>query len=279
MSLFAGVVGMGLGGAITAIFGAKTERMISIFLSLAAGVMMSIVFIELIPEAIEYSNVWITLIGLALGVLMVLILHNIMDRIPISNTSEPETPGTKPLKRNPSEARISKSETADSKLHETYAEFFHSSELLDKQKSMIRSGMIMLFAIALHNIPEGLAMGAAGYHDMALGLTIAIMIGLHNIPEGMAISAPLISGGLSKAKTVLLVTLTGATTIIGTIAGILIGGISDIALALSFAVASGAMLYVVFGEILPQSIVTNKDRIPTIFALVGVVIGLLFTQI
>jgi len=260
MSLFAGVVGMGLGGAITAIFGAKTDRMISIFLSLAAGVMMSIVFIELIPEAIEYSNIWVTLVGLALGVLMVLVLHNIMDRMPTANKSSDSNP-------------------SESKLHDSYAEFFHSSDVLDKQKSMIRSGMIMLFAIALHNIPEGLAMGAAGYHDMALGLTIAIMIGLHNIPEGMAISAPLISGGLSKVKTVFLVTVTGATTIIGTVIGILVGGISDVALALSFAIASGAMLYVVFGEILPQSIVTNKDRVPAIFALVGVVIGLLFTQI
>jgi len=257
MSLFAGVVGMGLGAAVTAIFGTKTDRMISIFLSLAGGVMLSIVFIELIPEAIEYSNIWITLIGLALGVLMVLFLHNIMDRIPTSKSSKP----------------------SESKLHDTYVEFFHSSDILDKQKSMIRSGLIMLFAIALHNVPEGLAMGAAGYHDAALGLTIAIMIGLHNIPEGMAISAPLISGGLSKIKTIVLVTLTGATTIIGTVIGIWVGGISEVALALSFAVASGAMLYVVFGEILPQSIVTNKDRIPTVFALVGVVIGLVITQI
>ena len=258
MSLFAGVVGMGLGGVITAVFGTKTERMVSIFLSLAAGVMISIVFIELIPEAIEYSDVWITLIGLALGVLMVFALHSIMDRLPTSKPSD---------------------KAPESKLHDTYAEFFHSSDILDKQKSMIRSGLIMLFAIALHNVPEGLAMGAAGYHDAALGLTIAIMIGLHNIPEGMAISAPLISGGLSKVKSIVLVTLTGATTIIGTVIGILVGGISDVALALSFAVASGAMLYVVFGEILPQSIVTNKDRIPTVFALVGVVIGLVITQI
>jgi len=254
MSIFAGVVGMGLGGIITAIFGSRTEKMISIFLSLASGVMLSIVFIELIPEAIEYSNAGIAIIGLIIGVLMVMILNNIMDKVSKTNKSE-------------------------SKLHESYAEFFHSSEVISSKKSLIRSGMVMLFAIALHNIPEGLAMGAAGYHDAALGLTLAIMIGLHNIPEGMAISAPLISGGLSKLKTVLLVTLTGATTLIGTIAGLIIGGISDIALALSFSIAGGAMLYVVFGEILPQSIVTNKDRLPAVFALVGIIVGLLITQI
>ena len=76
-----------------------------------------------------------------------------------------------------------------------------------------------------------------------------------------------------------MVVLTGATTVVGAIAGVLIGGISDITFALSFAVAGGAMLYVVFGEILPQSIVANKDKIPTIFALVGIIVGLLFTQI
>ena len=245
---------MGFGGLVTAVFGSRTEKMISIFLSLAGGVMVSIVLIELIPEAIEYSSILIAVIGLILGALMVLVLNNIMDK-------------------------ISKTDKSESKLHESYADFFHSSEMIDNKKSMLRSGMIMLFAIALHNIPEGLAMGAASYHDAALGFTLAIMIGLHNIPEGMAISAPLISGGFSKVKTLILVMLTGATTVVGAVAGVFIGGISDIALALSFSVAGGAMLYVVFGEILPQSIVTNKDRMPAIFALVGIIVGLLFTQI
>jgi len=252
LSFFAGVIGMGLGGVITAIFGSRTEKMISIFLSLAGGVMVSIVLLELIPEAVEYSNVGVAVVGLALGALMVLILNDIVDKI---------------------------SKTKEAKMHESYTEFFHANEMVGNKKSMIRSGMIMVFAIALHNIPEGLAMGAAGYHDAALGLTLAIMIGLHNIPEGMAISAPLISGGLSRIKTLAIVMLTGATTLIGSIAGVLIGGISHFALALSFSMAGGAMLYVVFGEILPQSIVTNKDRIPSIFALIGIIVGLLVTQI
>ena len=257
LSLLAGVVGMGLGGLITAVFGNRTEKMVSIFLSFAGGVMVSIVLIELIPEAIEYSNIWVTIIGVAIGAVMVLALNDVMDK-------------------------FSRTDKSKSKLHESYTEFFHSEGITEKgaaQKSMLRSGMIMLFAIALHNVPEGLAMGAAGYHDAALGLTIAIMIGLHNIPEGMAIAAPLISGGLSKPKSLMLIMLTGATTVVGAVAGVLLGGISYTMLALSFAVASGAMLYVVFGEILPQSIVTNKDKIPAIFAMVGIVVGLLFLQI
>jgi ZIP family zinc transporter len=167
----------------------------------------------------------------------------------------------------------------DTKIHETYEDFFHSKDIISRKKSMFRSGLIMLFAIGLHNIPEGLALGAAGHHDMGLGITLTILIGLHNIPEGMAVAAPLIAGGLSKLKTVTLTFLIGATTIIGAVIGVFVGGISETTLALSFAAAAGAMLYVVLGEILPQSIVTSKDRVPTVFALVGIVVGMVFIEI
>jgi len=254
MSLLAGVAGMGLGGVLTAIFGSRTDKMIGIFLSFAGGVMTSIVFLELIPTSIEYSNILIAIVGIVIGAVLGWVLHNVTDR-------------------------ISNSEKTDSKLHKNYAEFFHSSDIISRKKSMLRSGMIMLIAIGLHNIPEGLALGAAGNHDLGLGITLTIIIGLHNIPEGMAVSAPLIAGGLSKTKSIVLTLLIGTTTVIGAIAGVLIGGISDTAVAISFSVAGGAMLYVVLGEILPQSIVMSKDRVPTIFALVGVIIGMLFIAI
>jgi len=253
MSLFAGVVGMGLGALFTAFFGSRTDRMTSIFLSFAGGVMISIVFLELIPESIELANFPVTMVGLLIGAALVLFLNNLMDRLSRAGNG--------------------------SKLHETFAEFFHSDEMLTRKTSIMRSGMIMLFAMGLHNVPEGLAMGAAGHHDASLGLTLAIIIGLHNIPEGMAVSAPLIAGGLSKTKSVAITFLAGATTVVGAIAGVLIGGISDIAVSISFAIAGGAMLYVVLGEILPQSIVTSKDRIPTVFALVGIIVGMLFIVI
>jgi ZIP family zinc transporter len=216
--------------------------------------MISIVFLELIPKAKDHSNTAVAIIGLIMGVFLVFLLNNLMDRISGAGKQK-------------------------SKLHGNYAEFFHASGVITNKNSMLRAGMIMLFAIGLHNIPEGLAMGAAGYLDANLGLTLAIIIGLHNIPEGMAVSAPLIAGGLSKTKSVALTLFIGSTTVIGAIAGVIIGGISDIAVAISFSMAGGAMLYAVLSEIFPQSIVTNKDRVPTIFALAGIVIGILFTQI
>lgn len=253
MSIIAGVAGMGVGGLLTVVFGSKSDKMVGIFLSFSGGVMISIAFAELIPEAIELSNITITIVGLFAGAVLVSALHYIMDFITTSG--------------------------GKSKMHETFAEFFHSGDVISKKSNMLRSGMIMLFAIGLHNIPEGLAMGAAGNYDARLGLTLAIIIGLHNIPEGMAVSAPLILGGLSKFKSVLITLIAGATTVLGAVIGVLLGSISDIAVALSFGAAAGAMLYVVLGEIIPQSIAMSKDRIPTIFAFLGLVIGLVFTKI
>jgi ZIP family zinc transporter len=241
---------MGIGSLLTAIFGSSSDKTISIFLSFAGGVMLSIVFLDLFPEALDHSNIVITTISIILGVLMVMFLNNILDRISKSG-----------------------------KLHGSFAEFFHEGEMITSKRVMLRSGLIMLFAIALHNIPEGLAMGAAGLYDddYRLVFSIALLIGLHNIPEGMAISAPLIAGGLSKAKTVLLTLLAGATTIVGAFIGILVGGVSEYAISITFSMAGGAMLYIVFSEILPHCIVTSKDRMPTFFLLVGVLVGMLFS--
>jgi len=252
LSVIAGVAGMGIGGLLTALFGSKSDKMIGIFLSFSGGVMISIAFAELIPEAIELANTWIMVIGLFMGAALVFILHTVMDNISHSD-------------RN-------------SKLHETFAEFFHSGDMISKESSMMRSGLMMLFAIGLHNIPEGIALGAAGNYDARLGLALAIIIGIHNIPEGMAVSAPLILGGLSKTKSVVITLIAGATTVLGAVVGVILGSISDVAVALSFGAAAGAMLYVVIGEILPQSIAMSKDHVPTIFAFIGIVVGMVFTE-
>jgi len=255
LSFVVGAVGMGVGGLLTALFGGRTDKMISIFLSFAAGVMVSIVLLKLVPEAIKYGGndlqgAGIAIVGLAGGALLVLLLSNVLDKISGNR----------------------------GKLHENYAEFFHSEDLI-KRKKMLRAGTIMLLAMALHNIPEGLAIGAAGTANIEFGITMSMVIALHCIPEGMAVTAPLISGGLSKTKSVALTFMTGATTVVGAGIGVLIGGISDVALSLSLSIAGGAMLYVVFAEILPQTVVSTKNRIPPVFTLVGIITGILIAQI
>ena len=137
----------------------------------------------------------------------------------------------------------------------------------------------MACAIALHNVHEGMTIGASyASNNGVMGsaaLVLAVLIGLHNIPEGMAVSVPLISGGMGKGKAVLLTACSGIPTIIGALLGYLLGDIGAVGLALSLGFASGAMLYVVFGEIFPQAILMYHSKLPAFFSIIGVLAGLI----
>ncbi|MCL2704054.1 MAG: ZIP family metal transporter [Defluviitaleaceae bacterium] len=248
-------MGMGLGGALSALLGKRSPEMMCWMLSFAGGVMISIVGFELIPGAIELSGTAMTITGLIIGVCVVMALNRVVDKFSLARGHDDSL-----------------------RIHHTHEELYHEGGILNS-KALLRSGVIMLVAIALHNLPEGVAIGAAGSFDARLGFTLALMIALHNIPEGMAIAAPLIGGGIGKGKAVTLTALSGAPTFIGAAFGILIGGVSNTALCLSLAAAGGAMLYVVFGEIIPQSVVMTKSRFTSIITLFGIIVGLLITRI
>ena len=138
----------------------------------------------------------------------------------------------------------------------------------------------MAAAIALHNVPEGMVIGASfarTAQETLLnrgGLTMAIVIGLHNIPEGMAVAVPLISGGMPKWRAVVITALTGFPTVLGAVLGFTVGAMGPVALALSLSFASGAMLYVVFGEILPQAILMYRSKLPAFSTIMGMLVGL-----
>ncbi|MDE7337172.1 MAG: ZIP family metal transporter, partial [Clostridia bacterium] len=149
------------------------------------------------------------------------------------------------------------------------------------------AGLVMMTAIALHNLPEGMVIGASyALEDNLLsnlfsgsGFIMAIVIGLHNIPEGMAVSVPLISGGMSKVKATLLTALSGLPTVVGALLGFALGGINNFTLILSLGFASGAMLYVVFGELLPESILMWKSKLPALSLFIGVLVGFLLVTV
>ena len=168
-------------------------------------------------------------------------------------------------------------------------ELIHSNHLETHKKAksnLFIAGLVMMTAIALHNLPEGMVIGAsyAITPDVTAnlfsgsGFIMAIVIGLHNIPEGMAVSVPLISGGMGKTKAVLLTALSGLPTVLGAVLGYALGGINEIMLMLSLGFASGAMLYVVFGELLPESILMWKSKMPALSLFVGVLAGFLLVM-
>jgi len=254
-SVMAGVCGTGLGGLITVLLGAKSDKASCMFLSFAGGIMTGMVAFGLIPESLDTGGMRLTLAGLAAGLAAILLLNYAVDRMTGAGDRERG-------------------------LHGTPGEMYHAQNLMiGGGRNMLRSGIVMLTAIGLHNIPEGLAIGAAGSHDLRLGLSLAIIIALHDIPEGMAVAAPLLAGGMSKVKAALLTTLSGAPTVAGAALGMLFGNISDAAVAFSIAFAGGAMLYVVFGEIIPQAVTMQKSRVPAVVTMAGFVVGLLMTNI
>jgi len=247
-SILAGVIGKGLGGVLVALLKNLTVRLTGIFMSFAGGVMVSIVLFELMPVAAQYSSFTTILVGISIGAVATMLINRLICLI----------------------MRLS---SKSAKCSESPSNLSSKTQQSQPCKTMMRSGLALLFAIALHNFPEGLIIGVAGKHDISLSYTLAFIIGLHSIPEGMTISAPLIAGGMKKRKAAFLALLTGTSTILGAVVGIMAGSISDTAIAISLSVAGGAMLYAVFGEVLPQAIRIRKDMVTPFSFLIGLVAG------
>ena len=112
-----------------------------------------------------------------------------------------------------------------------------------KGNSLLKTGIIVSVGLAIHNFPEGLAIGSGFEASFKLGLSLAIAICFHDIPEGISMAVPMKNGGMKKSKVVFYVILSGVTTGIGALFGSIIGNISEqiIAIALSFATRSNAI--------------------------------------
>ena len=243
-----------------------SNRTVSLLLSFAGGVMLSVVSSDLVIEAVETDmGVLTVILAIMLGVAVTFFLNYLIDRktnpeVPHIDANHPKT-----------------ADDLDELIHSDHLQEHYARN--DTKLGLFLAGVIMAAAIALHNVPEGMTIGASyASNDGAMGgaaLVLAILIGLHNIPEGMAVSVPLISGGMARWKAVLITAATGIPTILGALLGYMLGDIGPMGLTLSLGFASGAMLYVVFGEILPQSILMYHSKLPAFSAIAGILVGLL----
>ena len=262
----AGVAGTGIGGLIGAMLQKDSNRTVSLLLSFAGGVMLSVVCFDLVTEAVETNaGLWVAVAAIAAGVAITYFLNYLIDR-----KTNPEVPHID--KNHPQTA-----DDLDELIHSDHLEQHYAQK--DNKLGLFVAGIVMASAIALHNVPEGMTIGASyASNNGVMGsaaLVLAVLIGLHNIPEGMAVSVPLISGGMSKVKAVLITASTGIPTILGAILGYILGEIGPMGLTLSLGFASGAMLYVVFGEILPQSILIYHSKLPAFSTIAGILLGML----
>lgn len=272
ITFIAGVVGTGIGGLIGALCKKDSKKIVSLFLSFAAGIMLAVVCFDLLKEAIEpikgeHVNAFLVVGFTFVGYIIVYVINKFIDmrlkkEVPHTSKDHPE-------------------------IHDDLGEIIHADHLEHHKKSdnrLFEAGLVMAIVIALHNLPEGMVIGAtyAKQPNLIVGgsaLVISIVIGIHNIPEGMAVSVPLISSGTKKWKAILYTALSGVPTIIGAILGFLLGMINATFLSISLALASGAMLYVIFGELLPESIIMWKSKFPALMILIGLLLGFVLVLI
>lgn len=142
------------------------------------------------------------------------------------------------------------------------------------QNTLLKTGIIVSIGLALHNFPEGLAIGSGFGASIKLGLSLAIAICLHDVPEGISMAVPMKNGGMNVAKVIFYVVISGITTGIGAFFGALIGGISQNVIAMCLAFAAGAMIYIVSGELIPQSNALYNGKVTATGNIIGLLIGI-----
>ena len=233
--LFFGTFGTTIGGIIGVTFKNTSNKFLSFILEFAAGLMISIVCFDLIPEALELSSLTYTIVGIIIGVVSMIVCDNLIK-----------------TKYNTKRAKSIKS-----------------------SNSLLKTGIVVGIGLALHNFPEGLAIGSGFEASIKLGYSLAIAILLHDIPEGISMSVPMRYGGMNKTKVVVYTLLSGVTTGIGAFFGALLGTISTGVISICLSFAAGAMLYIVSGELIPESKNLYKGRFASLGNILGFVMGIL----
>ncbi len=226
-----------IGAVIGFIFKKFSHTFSDIVLSFAAGVMLAAAVLGLILPSVEYGGggplgLLITVAGIFAGALCL----NLVDKL------VPHLHGL----------------MGDGKDEEA-----HRNANLSKV-------LLFVAAIAIHNLPEGIAAGVGfGAGNTAEAMIIAGGIALQNIPEGMVIIGPMLAAGVKPRKTFLIAAATGLVEVVGTLIGYFAVSISTAILPFALAFAGGTMLYVISDEMIPETHAHGHQRGATYALLVG----------
>ena len=229
-----------IGAVIGFIFKKISHRFSDIVLSFAAGVMLAAAVLGLILPSIEYGGKYgliITVVGVFAGAICL----NLIDKIV---------------------PHLHKMAGVDTEKH-------HNADI----------GKVLLFvtAIAIHNLPEGIAAGVGfGSGDTTQALIIAGGIALQNIPEGMVIIGPMLAAGVKPGRTFVLAMVTGLVEVVGTLIGYFAVSVASVILPFALAFAGGTMLYVISDEMIPETHAHGSERGATYALLIGFCVMLAF---
>ncbi len=222
-----------IGSLIGFAFKKISHKFSDIVLSFAAGVMLSAAVLGLILPSLDYGGKFGLLITVA-GIFAGALCLNVIDKIV---------------------PHMHKLVGADVEEHKS---------------SNLSKVLLFVMAIAIHNLPEGIAAGVGfGSGDTSQALIIAGGIALQNIPEGMVIIGPMIAAGVKPSKTFIIAMLTGVVEVIGTLIGYFAVTVSAAILPFALAFAGGTMLYVISDEMIPETHAHGHERGATYALLVG----------
>lgn len=248
-----GVGGLALGGLLAVLVHGPSDRQMSLLLRFTAGIMLGVVCFDLIADAREQMNIAAVIVWIAVGFLATFLLNCWIDK---------------------------RAHHAHSHSHgENHHHGQHENELCAcGGHTLHTAGLVLAAAVALHNMPVGMAIGAtfagADHAGTHAGVIAALIIALHNLPEGMSIAAPMLSSGTRPARAVMLAAASGIPTILGALLGYSVGAMNGALLGVSMSFAAGAMLYVVLGELLPEAEQLWRHRLSGIATLAGLLLGL-----
>ncbi len=153
----------------------------------------------------------------------------------------------------------------------------HVDKIAANDNESLKKVMLFVLAIAIHNLPEGIAAGVGfGTGDISSAIMIATGIALQNIPEGMVLIAPMLSVGISPQKTLFYAMLTGIIEIVGTLIGYFAINLASSVLPFALSFAGGTMLYVISHEMIPETHSNGNERAASYALLLGFSIMLLF---
>lgn len=222
-----------VGAVIGFLFKSLSHRFSDIVLSFAAGVMLAAAVLGLILPSVEYGGKWglvITVIGIFVGAACLSLIDKLVPH-------------------------LHKLMGADSESH---------------RGADINKILLFVTAIAIHNLPEGIAAGVGfGAGDTSQALMIAGGIALQNIPEGMVIIGPMLAAGVSPRRTFICAALTGVVEVVGTLIGYFAVSLASAILPFALAFAGGTMLYVISDEMIPETHAHGHERGATYALLVG----------
>lgn len=224
-----------VGAALGFLFKKVSHAFSDIVLAFAAGVMLAAAVIGLILPSLEYGGrapLLVTVAGIFCGALCL----NLLDRLV------------------PHLHRLAGAE----------------QEAHPAQTERLNKVLLFVMAIAIHNLPEGIAAGVGfGTGDTGEAVTIAAGIALQNIPEGMVIIAPMLAAGMSHGRTFTIALVTGIIEVVGTLLGYFAVSLSSAILPFALAFAGGTMLYVISDEMIPETHAHGCERGATYSLLVG----------